>query len=829
MRIIEFAKRLDTTPRDLLKQAIMLGVEARTILSRLDDEDIEQIEKGLQKRLSIELADEESRMRNLAAEKAEKARAMLAEKNRAEAEALNKAILKAREIEAALQQAAAVEEVDESKPSDVVAGAESEDRELEVPSEVEEVAPSTPVSVEKSLPDTEATAAKSKPKAKRPPRPFDPESADDEEELLSRHGVTEKQTVRKAGKAGKGVQERAERRTTPARAEKRIVKKAVPEAAPEVPEDKALHFHGPVIVKDLAAKLGVRPNIVITELMKQGVLASINQSVDAGTAARVAEAHGFTVERDRPRRKAEQHAAVRRVDADDDIPEDSPEDLLPRPPVVTFLGHVDHGKTSLMDRIRSASVVEGESGGITQHVGAYSVDVNGQTITFLDTPGHAAFSAMRARGASLTDIAVIIIAADDGIMPQTREAIQHARKADVSIMVAINKCDLPQANPERIMQQLQSENLTPEEWGGDVVVCQVSAMTGEGLDNLLDMILLQAEVLELRANPNRRANGTVIEAQIEPGRGPIASILVTGGTLRVGDALLCGEHYGRLRAIINSKGNLIKSATPSMAVQIMGLSGVPEASSEFRVMTNEKRARQLAEEYAQKRKEETLGITQARSVDDIFRQMHAESKLELSIILRADVQGSVEAIEDSLAEIKSDKIDCTVIQSGTGNITSTDVQRAASGTAVIVGFHVSPESGVNAEARHFGVRIRTFRIIYELLDYVRQEMLSLLPIEHEEVVRGHALIKQVFSLSRKGNVAGCIVQDGVMTIVGKVRIFRDQKIIFTGAFSSIRHFQDEVREVSAGQECGLRFENFDDFHEGDIIECFVLEELPKAL
>ena len=588
---------------------------------------------------------------------------------------------------------------------------------------------------------------------------------------------------------------------------------------------------GTIVVKDLAERLGLRPNQLITELMKMGILASINQSVDLETATKVAAAHGFTVEHERTKRnRGADRPVIRDISADDDIPEDRPEQMVPRPPVVTFLGHVDHGKTSLMDYIRKAHVAAGEAGGITQAISAYTVDVQGREITFLDTPGHAAFSAMRARGANLTDIAVIIIAADDGIMPQTREAIQQARDAHVTIMVAINKCDLPAANPMKVMQQLQAENLTPEEWGGSTVVCQVSAVTGDGVGNLLDMILLQADVLELRANPDRRANGSVIEAKMAPGSGPIVSVLVTGGTLNVGDVMLCGEHYGKIRALTESTGRRVRSAGPSRAVAVMGLSGVPEAGAEFRVMKNEKRARELAEEYAQARKEELLGgATQARSVDDIFKQMNNAEKLVLNLILRADVQGSVEAIVDSISQIKSDKVSCNIIQSGTGAIAVNDIERADKGKAIVVGFNVSPESGVNALARHDGVRVQTFRIIYELLDFIKQEMLALLPVEYKEVVRGHAFVKQVFDLGKEGVVAGSIVNDGTIVADGKVRVTRRGKLLFTGPVATIRHFKETVKEVKQAQECGIMLEGFGDFEEGDVLECFAFEELPKSL
>ena len=570
-------------------------------------------------------------------------------------------------------------------------------------------------------------------------------------------------------------------------------------------------------------------NRLIADLMQLNVLASINQRVEIELANRIASKYGYTVELERARRSTERKPVLRRDDADDDIPDDVTDDLVTRPPVVTFLGHVDHGKTSLMDRIRNATVAAGESGGITQHIGAYTVDVNGRKITFLDTPGHAAFSAMRARGASLTDIAVIIIAGDDGIMPQTKEAIRHAKQAGVQILVAINKCDLPQAKPERVKQQLQGEGLTPEDWGGDVVCCEVSAVTGKGVDHLLEMILLQADVLELTANISRRANGYVIEAQMEQGRGPTATLLVSGGTLNVGDVVLCGDYFGRIRALMDDRGRMVKSATPATAVKCMGLSGVPEAGSPFRVMLNEKRARDLAEKFAEERKRGELATSKVTSLDALMSQIKDQSRLELNIIVKADTQGSVEAIVDSLKEIKSEKVVLSIISSHIGNVTANDVQRANAGHALIIGFHVACEAGVQSMARHDGVRVQTFRIIYELLDRVKQEMLDLLAPEYREVLRGHAMVKTVFDLSRKGKIAGCQVSDGSIRTDAKVRVYRQRDVVYTGRIATLRHFQSEVTEVKDPQECGVRFENFDSFAEGDYIECYQLEELPRTL
>ena len=594
--------------------------------------------------------------------------------------------------------------------------------------------------------------------------------------------------------------------------------------------DKTILLRGPVLLKDLAEMMGIRPNRLIADLMQLNVLISINQRVDIEKAGRIAEKYGYTVELERTRRSSSRKPAIRRLDAEDDIPDDRPEDMKPRPPVVTFLGHVDHGKTSLMDHIRQSKVVDGEAGGITQHIGAYSVDLNGRSITFLDTPGHAAFSSMRARGANLTDIAVIIIAADDGIMPQTREVIKQAQQAEVQIMVAINKCDLPAAKPDRVRQQLQAEGLTPEEWGGDLIVCEVSAMTGKGVDHLLEMILLQADMLELQANPDRRADGYVIEAQLELGLGPTATLLVSSGTIKMGDVVLIGEHFGRLRGLMDDRGRKVLAAGPGTAVRVMGLSGVPEAGAEFRVMVNEKRARELAEKFAQERKDaELAAASRTVTMDTLLDKLNEQKKKQLSVIVKGDTQGSVEAIVDSLRDIRSEKISLEVVNTGIGDITTNDVQRAAASGAVLLGFQVGMDTGVAALARHDKVRVHTFRIIYELFDYVKQTMLDMLDPEYQEAVKGHAQIRAIFDIGRKGRVAGCQLLDGLLATRFRVRVKRAREVLFDGRIASLRHFQEEVPEVSDMQECGIFFEGFEAFAEGDVVECYAMEELDRSL
>ncbi len=594
-------------------------------------------------------------------------------------------------------------------------------------------------------------------------------------------------------------------------------------------EAREISIRGAVVVKDLAAKLNIKPNRLIADLMALKILCSINQRVEPDVAMKIAEKYGFKMTVEHARDKAAAKPVLKAIDADDLIPEDAPETLKPRAPVVTFLGHVDHGKTTLMDWIRKEHVAAGEAGGITQQISAYQVEIAGKKITFLDTPGHAAFSAMRARGAQLTDIAVLIIAADDGIMPQTEECITVARQAGVQIMVAITKADKPTANIDRVKQQLQKRGLTPEDWGGDIICCPVSGVTGQGVDDLLENILIQAEVLELQANPNRRANGYVIEAELQQGLGPCATLLVTGGTLKVGDAILIGEHFGKVRALIDDHGRRIKEAPPAMPVKATGLSGVPEAGSEFRVMLDEKRARTLAEEAAQERKEQELSTSKASTLDALLSRMAAEGKRELNVVVKSENQGTLEAVVEALNQIKSEKVGLNVIGTGTGNVSMTDVKSAAAGKAIIVGFDIGSDSGVQQQARHDGVRINSFRIIYELIDHVKNSMLDLLPPEYKEVVLGHAEIKAIYDIGKLGKIAGSQMLDGKLVAKERYRVLRGKDRVWDGKVQTLRHFKDEVKEVTGQQECGVCFENYEGFAVGDTIECYMMEQLPRSL
>ena len=614
--------------------------------------------------------------------------------------------------------------------------------------------------------------------------------------------------------------------------EKRVAPSAQPTPSSRISVDEAskeISIRGAVVVKDLAAKLNIKPNRLIADLMGLKILASINQRVEPETATKVAEKYGFKVTIEHSRNKEAAKPVLKAIDADDLIPDDAPETLQPRAPVVTFLGHVDHGKTTLMDWIRKEHVAAGEAGGITQQISAYQVDVAGKLITFLDTPGHAAFSAMRARGAQITDIAVLIIAADDGVMPQTEECIRVARQAGVQIMVAITKCDKPTANIDKVKQQLQKRGLTPEDWGGDIICCPVSGVTGEGVDPLLENILVQAEVLELTANPNRRANGYVIESELQQGLGPCATLLVSGGTLKVGDAILIGEHFGKVRALIDDRGRRVKEAKPSTPVKCTGLSGVPEAGAEFRVMLDEKRARTLAEQTAQERKEHELSNSKAATLDALMSRLAAEGRHELNVVVKSENQGTLEAVVQALQEIKSTKVSLNIIGTGTGNVSLTDVKSAAAGKAIVVGFDIGIDSGVQQQARHDGVRINSFRIIYELIDHVKQSMLDLLPPEYKEVVLGHAEIKAIYDIGKLGKIAGSQMLDGKLVAKECYRIKRGKEQVWDGRVQTLRHFKDEVKEVTGQQECGVCFVNYEGFQVGDVIECYLMEEQPRSL
>ena len=573
-----------------------------------------------------------------------------------------------------------------------------------------------------------------------------------------------------------------------------------------------------ITVGELASRLKVTSSEVIKRLMMMGVMATVNQVVDYDTAYLIADELGAKVTKE---------VVVTIEEKLFDDSEDDASSLVERAPVVCVMGHVDHGKTSVLDAIRHANVTAGEAGGITQHIGAYSVVINGKPITFLDTPGHEAFTAMRLRGAMATDIAIIVVAADDGIMPQTVEAINHAKAAGVDIIVAINKMDKPTANPDGIKQELTQYDLVPEEWGGDVICVPVSAKTRMGLDDLLETILLVAEVKELKANPNRRAKGIVIEAKLDKGRGPVATVLVQNGTLKSGDVVIAGTAVGHVRAMTDHTGKVVKEAGPSKAVEIIGLAEVPLAGDEFNAVEDERMARELAEQRKAKAKEEIFKANAKLNLDDLFAQINDGAK-EINVIVKADVGGSAEAVKASLVKLSNPEVKVSVIHTGVGGITESDVMLAAASNAIIVGFNVRPDKSALDSAARQSVDIRTHRIIYEIIEEMEAAMKGMLAPTYKEVINGHAEVRQTIRVPNVGTIAGSYVQDGKITRQSQIRVLRDGVVIFEDKISSLRRFKDDVKEVAAGYECGIGLDKFNDIKEGDILEAFEMQEVPKA-
>lgn len=615
-------------------------------------------------------------------------------------------------------------------------------------------------------------------------------------------GEATKRKLKKSGKRGKETGRKFKQtEITVPKAIKRRIK------VPEV-----------VTVSELARAMGTKATELIKILIKSGIMANINQSIDFDTASVVADDLGFALELD----TFEEDRFFSEV-------EDRPEDLAPRPPVVTIMGHVDHGKTSLLDYVRKSNIIEGESGGITQHIGAYYVKSKGGDIVFLDTPGHEAFTAMRARGAKVTDLIVLVVAADDGAMPQTKEAINHARAANIPIVVAINKIDKADADPDKVKRELAELDLSPEDWGGETLYGLISAKTGQGVDDLLGLILLQAEMLELRGNPNREARGTVVEAELDKSKGPVATVLIKTGTLHQGDQFVCGGHYGRVRAMLDHRGRRIDSATPSVPVELYGISGVPMAGDEFIVVKDDKTAKQIIEHRkAGDKKQEGMkkGLT---SLDDLFERIKEGGIKELNIVLKADVQGSAEAVKDSLVKQSTDEVRLNVIHSATGAISESDVMLASASGAIIIGFNVRANPRVVEIAEREGVSIRYYDIIYKAIEDVRLAMSGLLEPVLEEHVIGRTEVKEVFRVPKVGAVAGCQVTDGHVTRNAKARLLRDGVVVFDGKISSLKRFKEDVKEVQSGYECGIGLENFNDIKTGDVFEVYEVEEVAAEL
>ena len=573
-----------------------------------------------------------------------------------------------------------------------------------------------------------------------------------------------------------------------------------------------------ITVGELASRMKKTAAEVIKTLMRNGVMAGINQVIDFDTAEFVATELGCKVEK-------EITITIEERIIDDHV--DTAEELETRAPVVVVMGHVDHGKTSTLDAIRKTSVTAGEAGGITQHIGAYTVDVNGQMITFLDTPGHAAFTSMRARGAKSTDIAILVVAADDGIMPQTIESINHAKAAEVPLIVAINKMDKPTANPDKIKEQLTKYDLIPEEWGGDTIIVPISAKKGTGLDELLEMVLLTAEVQELKANPNRRAKGTVIEARLDKNRGPVATLLVQNGTLKQGDIVIAGTAVGRVRVMTNDKGRTVKTAGPSIPVEITGLAEVPAPGDEFNAVTDERMARELVEQRKQAQKDALAKLNQKVTLDNLFARMQEGEMKTLNLIVKADVQGSAEAVKASLEKISNEEVRVKVIHAGVGAINESDVLLASTSGAIIVGFNVRPDAAAQASGHRANVDMRFYRVIYDAIDEIEAAMKGMLAPKFEEVVLGHAEVRVTYKVSAVGTVAGCMVKDGKVTRDGKVRVLRDNIVIYEGEIGSLQRFKDQAKEVTAGYECGMTVAGYNDIKEFDVFECYAMQEVKR--
>jgi translation initiation factor IF-2 len=599
-------------------------------------------------------------------------------------------------------------------------------------------------------------------------------------------------------------------------------------------ELKKIHAKPPIVVRDFAGEIGLKPFKLISELMELGIFASMNQSIEETVAAQLAKRHGFELEIHHRGEQAEQGGKAKpKVEKPDD---DDPKFLKPRPPVVCILGHVDHGKTTLLDTIRKANVVKGEAGGITQHIGAYQIEHKGKKISFIDTPGHAAFSMMRERGANVTDVSILVIAADDAFKPQTDEALKFAKEANNAIIVAINKIDSKGANVDRVKQQMQEKGIAPEDWGGETIAVEVSALKGTNIDALLDMILLQVEVLELKANPSCPASGTIIESQIEQGRGATASVIVERGTLKRGDSLLCGEVYCKVKTMTDADGNVMKSAPPATPVKVTGWSDVPASGTKFTTEKNEKVAKRFSEEAMQVRKlfdanaaNEQSTSGGATTVEDLFAAIENQQKKSLRVIVKSDVHGSTEALVQALKAIDSEKVDLDVISKGVGHITKNDVTLASAGGATIIGFNVKLDNGVQSLAKHHDIRIVQHAIIYELIDQVEEAMADLLDAEYTEKKLGGAEIRQVFSVGKGRNVAGCMVTEGVIQRNCIARLMRGGECIHESKVDTLKRFKDDVKEVRAGYECGINVAGYDDYQEGDTIECYAVEEQRASL
>jgi translation initiation factor IF-2 len=856
LRVYELARDLNMTNKVLLEKLDDLDISVKSHMSTLDDDIIAQIKSSFFSTPEKKETIEETRIKpTVIRRRRKKVKVEVSATPDAEPEAAgdgaeeaDKEVIAAEVTEESAAESETLKELEAEEPQDAIA-AEAEEKpavkEAKKPKKAAKKEPSAKIiklpvkPPEKPLKEKKAEPQKAQAKVeKRPigkkvaaPRPLqEPEVApagkdakkrrrkkkyeesDVDKKFLKKKISFKKKAViegedlyaggfrpRKQRKMGKGKKPLGGQKTqiTVAKAIKRRIK--IDEA---------------IVLSELAKRMGIKANEIIKAMMAMGSMATVNQTIDFETAALIAGEFDYEVER-----ASFEEETILKQETDD------PEKLVPRPPVVTIMGHVDHGKTSLLDVIRKTRISETEAGGITQHIGAYHVRTDKGQIAFLDTPGHEAFTAMRARGAQVTDIVVLVVAADDGVMPQTTEAINHSRAAGVPIIVAINKIDKQNAEPEKVKRELAEIGLTPEDWGGDTIYVNVSAKEAEGIDELLEMILLQAEVLELKANPDKLASGHVVEAKIDSGRGPVATVLVREGTLRAGDPVVCGMHYGRIRAMLDDQGHQLESAGPSIPVEIIGLSGVPMAGDEFMALKDEKNAKQVSEHRQQKQRSKELAQSSRLSLDKLYERMQEGEIKDLNLIIKADVHGSIEALNDSLTKLSNDEVNVNVVHSASGTIAESDISLATVSNSIIIGFNVRPSPKVQSLANEENVDMRFYNVIYDVIKDVKNAMVGMMASTFEEHVLGTAEVREVFQIPKIGNIAGCYVTDGKMERGQKMRLLRDGVVVFEGKNSSLRRFKDDVKEVQTGYECGIGIENFNDIKVGDTIDCYYLEEI----
>jgi translation initiation factor IF-2 len=837
IRVHELAKELGMKNNDLMSVLKTLSFEVTNHMSTLDESQVRKVKQHLQ-------GGAETRAENLSEKRVEKqgvaGRVVVIRRRAAATEPAAEAPAPADAPDAdesgAAAQAAPQAEApagEPQRPPEAEAAPAAEEQQAPVAG-----APAAPSGPTKASVTMQRAKILDKPlvplqnlRSSAPPPPPPPVETEEEAESRRKKGlkgrpgtpdlaprrrvVTKRQFQVQALTTGDDEEMRIRRRKDKRKRELKKTEVTTPRAS-----KRKIRISEAITVADLAHNMGIKASEIMKKLMELGVLATVNQGVDADTATLVAQEYGYEIE----------NVAFQVDDAIQSMHEERVEgDKVLRPPVVTVMGHVDHGKTSLLDAIRKTDVASGEAGGITQHIGAYKVAIDKGEVTFIDTPGHEAFTAMRARGAQATDIVILVVAANDGVMPQTAEAVNHAKAAGVPIVVAVNKTDLPDANPEKVRQQLTEYGLVSEEWGGDTMFVNVSAKTRKGVPELLEGVLLQAEVLELKCNPERMATGIVVESRLDKGRGPVATVLVKDGTLRQGDQVIAGTAYGRVRAMLDHTGQPVKEAGPSTPVEVLGLSEVPAAGERINAVKDEKMAKQIAEHRLLKIREAELARTSKVSLEDLYQQIKEGEVQELRLVIKADVQGSIEALKDSFLKLTTSEVKVRIIHTGVGAINRSDVMLASASNAVIIGFNVRPDGEASTIAEREGIEIKGYSIIYDAVDDIRKAMEGMLKPEQRESVLGHAAVRQVFNISKSGTIAGCMVTDGKIQRTAKARLVRDGKVVHDGKLGSLRRVKDDVREVQSGMECGIGLESYNDIKIGDVIECYEIETISRTL